>query len=151
MKTTIVNSMKCALLALFFIKGFKALAQATGPHPGIDQRNDPMREFMFPPELVMRYQNDIQLKKEQKEQIIATVEESQKKFNRLQWDLQAEVSAMQKLLAESTVNEANVMAQLDKVLDQERQIKKAQMALMIRTKNALTEEQRAKLNELKGK
>lgn len=43
------------------------------------------------------------------------------------------------------------MAQLDKVLDLERQIKKAQMTLMIRTKNALTDEQPAKLNQLKQK
>lgn len=151
MKTTIVNPLKLSAVAVLLIVSITARAQQPQPHPAPDPRQDPMREFMFPPELVMRYQSDIQLKKEQKEQIIATMEESQKKFNRLQWDLQAEVSAMQKLMAESTVDEANVMAQLDKVLDQERLIKKAQLLMMIRTKNALTEEQRVKLNALKQK
>lgn len=112
---------------------------------------DPMSEFFFPPELVMRYQNEIQLKKEQKDLIISTMEEAQKKFNRLQWDLQAEMTALQKLLGESTVNEINVLAQLDKVLDRERIIKKAQITLMVRIKNSLTDEQKAKLNTLKGK
>lgn len=146
---TFVNTGKWTIAFAFLLASFVCAAQQH--QPGMDPRPgpDPMRELMFPPELVMRFQNDIQLKKEQKELIIATVEESQKKFNRLQWDLQAEMSALQKLLSEATVNEVGVMAQLDKVLDQERQIKKAQMTLMIRTKNALTEEQRAKLNELK--
>lgn len=148
---TIVNYGKWICAAAIFLSSVATFGQQQPHPPGMDPRQDPMRELMFPPELVMRFQNDIQLKKEQKELIIATMEESQKKFNRLQWDLQAEMSALQKLLSEATVNETNVMAQLDKVLDQERQIKKAQMTLMIRTKNALTEEQRAKLNELKQK
>jgi hypothetical protein len=99
----------------------------------------------------MQYQNEIQLKKEQKELIITTVEEAQKKFTRLQWDLQAEMTALQKLLSESTVSEPNALAQLDKVLDQERLIKKEQIALLVRIKNTLTEEQKTKLNTLKGK
>jgi Spy/CpxP family protein refolding chaperone len=142
---TINKNIKTLLaIALFITASLNALAQE---NPG----KDPMQEFFFPPELVMRYQNEIQLKKEQKESIISTVEEAQQKFNRLQWDLQTEMTALQKLLAEPTVNETNVLAQLDKVLDQERIIKKAQITLMIRIKNALTDEQKAKLNTLKGK
>jgi Spy/CpxP family protein refolding chaperone len=112
---------------------------------------DPMQDFFFPPELVMRYQNEIQLKKEQKELIIGVVEEAQKKFNRLQWDLQNEMTTFQKLLTESIVNESKALEQLDKVLDQERMIKKAQITLMIRIKNALTDDQKVKLNAMKGK
>ena len=112
---------------------------------------DPMQEFFFPPDLVMRYQNEIQLKKEQKELIIGVVEEAQKTFNRLQWDLQNEMTALQKLLAESLINGTKVLEQLDKVLDQERMIKKAQITLMIRVKNALTDDQKEKLNAMKGK
>ena len=112
---------------------------------------DPMQEFLFPPELVMRYQAEIQLKKEQKELIIGVVEEGQKKFNRLQWELQNEMSALMKLLAESSVDEPKVLEQLDKVLDQERMIKKTQITLMVRIKNSLTPEQKVKLNTFKGK
>ena len=112
---------------------------------------DPMQKFLFPPELVMRYQSEIQLKKEQKELIIGAVEDAQKKFSRSQWDLQGEVASLQKLLSEPTADEAKILEQLDKVLDQERIIKKAQITLMVRIKNALTDGQKAKLNYLKGK
>lgn len=142
---TIKKNMKALLAVVLFIAiSLSGLAQE---NPG----KDPMQEFFFPPELVMRYQNEIQLKKEQKETIISTMEEAQKKFTRLQWDLQAEMTVLQKLLSESTVSEPNALAQLDKVLDQERLIKKAQITLMVRIKNALTDEQKAKLNTLKGK
>ena len=144
MKTIKKQSSKLMAVAIFILATFNSVAQE---NPG----KDPMQEFFFPPELVMRYQNEIQLKKEQKELIIGVVEEAQKKFNRLQWDLQTEMSALQKLLSESTVNEAKVLEQLDKVLDQERVIKKAQVTLMIRIKNALTDDQKMKLNTMKGK
>ena len=126
---------------------FATLNSFAQENPG----KDPMQEFFFPPELVMKYQNEIQLKKEQKELIIGVVEEAQKKFNRLQWDLQTEMTALQRSMAESTINETKVLEQLDKVLDQERVIKKAQVTLMIRIKNALTDDQKVKLNAMKGK
>jgi len=144
MKTIIKNYHSWIVLILCMITTVPSLAQEnTG--------KDPMQEFLFPPELVMRYQNEIQLKKEQKELIIGDVEDAQKKFNRLQWDLQGEVASLQKLLAESTVNETKVLEQLDKVLDQERIIKKTQITLMVRIKNTLTVDQKVKLNSLKGK
>jgi len=43
------------------------------------------------------------------------------------------------------VNEQNVLAQLDKVLDKEREIKRTQLALMIRIKNKLTPDQQDRL------
>lgn len=148
MKTTIKYTHLAAMSALVMLSTVLFAQAPMHPGQGMQDR-DPLRDVMYPPDMVMRYQDEIQLKKEQKELIISTMEESQKKFTRLNWDLQAEMSALQKLLAESNVNESQVMTQLDKVLDQERQIKKTQMTLMIRTKNALTEEQRAKLNGLK--
>jgi Spy/CpxP family protein refolding chaperone len=116
-----------------------------------NSKKDPMQEFFFPPELVMKYQNEVQLKNEQKEAIISSVEEAQKKFNRLQWNMKSEMTTLEKLLAENSINEVKTLEQLDKVLDQERQIKKTQVSLMVRIKNILTEEQKAKLNALRGK
>jgi Spy/CpxP family protein refolding chaperone len=144
MKTIKMTYPKWMGLLICLIAGIHSFAQG-------NPTKDPMQEFFFPPELVMQYQNEIQLKKEQKELIISTVEEAQKKFNRLQWDLQTEMTVLQKLLAEPTVNETTILAQLDKVLDHERLIKKAQITLMVRIKNALTDEQKVKLNALKGK
>lgn len=134
---------KLMVIAICILATFNTIAQG---NPG----KDPMLEYFFPPELVMQHQNEIQLKKEQKELIIGVMEESQKKFTRLQWDLQTEMTALQKLFAEPIANETKVLEQLDKVLDQERTIKKAQVTLMLRIKNTLTEDQKTKLNTMKG-
>jgi hypothetical protein len=142
MKTIIKNNYIRIILILCMITPVHSFAQNNGG-------KDPMREFLFPPELVIRYQNEIQLKKEQKDLIIGAVEDAQKKFTRLQWDLQGAVASLEKLLSQSTVSEVQVLEQLDKVLDQERIIKKTQITLMIRIKNTLAEDQQAKLNSLK--
>jgi hypothetical protein len=47
------------------------------------------------------------------------------------------------------VDEAAVLAQADKVMGLEREVKKAHLALLVRIKNLLTEAQKAKLTELR--
>jgi Spy/CpxP family protein refolding chaperone len=49
------------------------------------------------------------------------------------------------------VDEQHVLAQLEKVLAAEREIKKEQVTLLVRIKNKLTPEQQGKLTELRGK
>ena len=55
------------------------------------------------------------------------------------------------LLKQNPVDEAQVMAQLDKVLNAEREVKRAQIALMVRIKNKLTPEQQSRLRQSRGK
>jgi Spy/CpxP family protein refolding chaperone len=49
-----------------------------------------------------------------------------------------------------TVDEQKVLAQLDKILNIERVVKRTQLALSIRIKNKLTPEQQMKMHELQG-
>jgi Spy/CpxP family protein refolding chaperone len=49
------------------------------------------------------------------------------------------------------VDEQQVLAQLEKLLAAEREIKRAQVTLLVRIKNKLTPEQQEKLSELRGK
>jgi Spy/CpxP family protein refolding chaperone len=145
METRTKNSRKWLMVAFICCI---AVAPSFAQEP---PKKDLLQEFFFPPELVMKYQHEVQLKNEQKESIISSVEETQKKFNRLQWNMKNEVTILEKLLAENSINEAKVLEQLDKVLDQERQIKKTQISLMVRIKNVLTDEQKAKLTALRRK
>jgi Spy/CpxP family protein refolding chaperone len=56
------------------------------------------------------------------------------------------------LVKQEPVDEQVVLAQLDKVLNAEREIKRTQLSLAIQIRNNLTPEQRARLTELrKGK
>ena len=55
---------------------------------------------------------------------------------------------MTQLLQEKPVDEAKVMAQLDRVLAIESQAKKTQIALLVRIKNLLTTGQQTKMSAL---
>lgn len=104
---------------------------------------------LFPPELVMAHQQALALEPEQKAYLRKEVRDAQGRFTDLQWELQDAMEGLNALLKEERVNEQPLLAQLDKVLEAERQIKRAQMSLMVRIKNKLTVEQRARLRDLR--
>jgi Spy/CpxP family protein refolding chaperone len=58
---------------------------------------------------------------------------------------------MGRLLANSQVDEAQVLEQADRILGLERDIKRAQISLMVRIKNTLTPAQQAKLMSLRNR
>lgn len=118
---------------------------------GAQQPPDPIGEALFPPELVMQNQQAIALTDEQKSSIIAETHKAQSQFTELQWRLQSEMETMASFLRQDRVDEQRVQAQLDKVLSLEREIKRMQITLLVRIKNTLTPEQRARLQEIKHK
>jgi Spy/CpxP family protein refolding chaperone len=73
------------------------------------------------------------------------------KFTELQWALSDEVERMAALVKQEQLDEQQILAQLDKVLNAEREIKRAQFSLLIQIRNTLTPEQRARLTELRSK
>jgi Spy/CpxP family protein refolding chaperone len=109
---------------------------------------DPLRDVMFPPEAIMQHQQAIGLSDEQKNNFKGEVRQAQLKFTELQWTLQDEMERLVSLLKQSKVDEKQAAAQLDKVLGAEREIKRAQLMLMIRIKNNLTPAQQTQLREL---
>jgi Spy/CpxP family protein refolding chaperone len=110
---------------------------------------DPLMQAMFPPELVMRHQQELNLTDAQRNAITAEMDRGQKDFLDVRWRLEKEMEAMTTLLKEDKLDEKRVLAQLNKVLDMERQIKRAHLVLLIRIRGVLTPEQRAKLAEIK--
>ncbi len=115
------------------------------PPPG----PDPFGKYFFPPELVMQRQEQIGLSDAQREKIKSEVMTTQKTMADVQWRISGEVEKLAKLLAADAVDEARVLAQVDVMLAAEREIKRAQVALMVRIRNALTPEQRRQLQALK--
>ncbi len=111
---------------------------------------DPLNELLFPPELVMARQNAIGLSDAQKTYLRAEVLKAQARFTELQWELQDAMEGLIGLLKQSKADEAQVSAQLDKVLASEREIKRAQISLLVRIKNDLTPEQQHRLQALRG-
>lgn len=113
--------------------------------------DDPIGQSFFPPELVIQHQEAIGLSAEQKDSFKAEIRQAQLKFTELQWKLQDEMEKMVSLVKQPRVDEQQVLAQLDKVLAAEREVKKEQITLLVRIKNKLTSEQQSKLAELRGK
>lgn len=143
MKANAVLLWLCLLVA-----ASPALAQPPPPGP---PGHDAVGEHLFPPELVMAHQNAINLTPEQKTYLREEIRKAQFRFTELQWQLQDAVETLGGLLGQDRVEEQQVLAQLEKVLEAERQIKQTQLTLMVRIKNKLTPEQQARLRELRAK
>lgn len=111
--------------------------------------DDPIGRLLFPPELVMSHQHELGLQESQRTAIMAEIQKAQTKFTELQWKLSAETEKLKQLLSASPVDETKVLEQVDRVLSQEREIKKTQITLLIRIKNQLTDRQQNKLMELR--
>jgi Spy/CpxP family protein refolding chaperone len=110
---------------------------------------DPLARYLFPPELVMAHQEAINLTDRQRATIRDAIKDAQGKFVDLQFQMSAEVEKLQRLLQSTSVDEAAVLQQVDRVLGIEREVKHAQLTLMIRIKNALTEQQQGMLGQLR--
>jgi len=134
-------------LALFLAGSRGAVAQNPGPGPGPGE--DPLARFLFPPELVMSHQQAIGLSERQRSTIQQELQKAQGKFSDLQWRMSGDAEKMTHLLQATPVDEAQVLDQVDKILNTERDVKKTQITLLVRIKNTLTPEQQAKLNEMR--
>jgi hypothetical protein len=110
---------------------------------------DPLGDVMFPPEMVMQHQRELALTDDQKTFMRGEINRTTTRFNELQWQLQDAMEALRETMKASSVNEQLALSQLDKVLDGEREVKRAHMELAIRIKNKLTTEQQTKLQSMR--
>jgi Spy/CpxP family protein refolding chaperone len=130
---------------VFFLATTAWAQQQAGPSP------DPIGQNFFPPELVMQNQESIGLSDEQKTFLKTELREAQLKFTDWQWKLQDEVEKMVALIKQPHIDEQQVLAQLEKVLATEREVKRAQIAFLVHIKNKLTAEQQAKLEAIRNR
>jgi Spy/CpxP family protein refolding chaperone len=147
--------MKHSILALAFVLGAATLGAQGAPQgppgqrgPGPGGPDDFGRNF-FPPELVMQHQSEIGLQDSQRAALTSAVQQAQSKFMDLQWKLSAEGEKMGRLLQGTQVDETQVLEEVDRILALEREIKRGQISLMVRIKNALTPAQQAKLTDIR--
>ena len=137
------------LLTFALVAAFYAVAA-----PSAAAQQEPGQQgfeiHLFPPELVMQNQQRIGLRENQRNEITTVIREFQGGVLDLQWEMQGETQRLGELLSASPVNEAAVLEQLDRVLAVELQVKKAHISMLVRVKNALTQEQQRQLQEIRG-
>ena len=127
------------------------LAALIAPLLHAQSPGDPIGANLFPPDFILANADAIHFTDEQRQAFRDTMEKAPERFNGLQQALQQEADALGKLLADPAATEAAVLAQFDKVQDRERELKRAQLALMLGLRGKLTGDQHAKLTELRAK
>ena len=111
--------------------------------------DDPFAQYLYPPELVMAHQTEINLTDRQRSAIQEAVKDATGKFIDAQFKLSAAAERLKQLIQGPTVDEVKTLEQVDLVLSLEREVKRAQIALVVRIKNQLTEQQQAQLAKLR--
>ena len=118
-------------------------------HPHPPNPPDPLAHLMFPPDMIMGHARQLNLTDEQKAYMRAEIQKTTTMFQELQWKLQDQAELLHETMKSSSVNEQQALAQLDKVLDLEREIKRLHIGLAVRLKNRLTPEQQEQLNKMR--
>jgi Spy/CpxP family protein refolding chaperone len=137
--------MKHLLLVLLL---FSAAAPADSP---ATNPTDELAQNLFAPEIVLKFRQEIGLDASQSKALKEMIQKAQAKFLDLQWDMQAETEKLASLLKARQVDSAAALAQVDRVLTLERDVKKTQLALLIGIKNLLSNTQQDQLVELRRK
>ncbi|HXO29045.1 MAG TPA: periplasmic heavy metal sensor [Thermoanaerobaculia bacterium] len=134
------------LLPICLLLAAPSLAQPPQGPP-----DDPLRDYLVPPELVMQNQQAIGLGDDQKAFLKTELRQAQQRFTELQWKLDDELERFVTLVKQPQVDEQQALAQLDRVLAAEREVKRTQIALLIRIKDHLRPDQQARLQEIRRK
>jgi Spy/CpxP family protein refolding chaperone len=112
---------------------------AEAQRPG-DQK-DVFKGKLFPPNVILEHQDELGLSKEQFTAIRAAVVEVQGNVAEHEWDLREAYQRVLSELDESPIDEGAVLDNVEAALRAENQVKKLQVAMLIKLRNLLTDEQ----------
>ena len=116
-----------------------------------DKKDDAFQQALFAPELVLKHAREIGLTAQQRRAIMDDIKRTQTELVPLQTDMMEPALDLVELLEQTQVDEAAVLPKVEQVLKIENEVKKRQIALLIRIKNALTREQQARLRVLRDR
>jgi|SRR5215207_5236120 len=156
MKVTIAIVFAAVLLIVTVVSGQQPSPSPHPPNaPGADNvpnhphppNPDPLAHLMFPPDMIMGHARQLNLTDEQKAFMRSEIQKTTATFQQLQWKLQDQMELLHESMKSTSVNEQAALAQLDKVLEIEREIKRLHIGLAVRLKNQLTPEQQEQLHK----
>lgn len=131
-----------AVLLLLLLASFAA-AQGQG------QQKDVFKGKLFAPNIILEHQDRLGLSKEQFTAIRAAVVEVQSNVAEHEWDLNEAYQRVLRSLDEYPVDEGEVMKNVEAALLAENEVKKLQVAMLIKLRNLLTDEQMEYLRSVK--
>ena len=116
--------------------------------PKEQQQAQPQSQLVAP-DLILQYKDQLKLSGSQQEAIQALVNSGNEKLASFQEQLKVESLALRDQLNSNLSDENAVLSQLDKVIVQERNIRRLKLALVIRVYGQLNAQQRAELEDIK--
>lgn len=139
-KYRVILPVALAALAGLFLGG--GVARAAEPSP-----NEMVNQHLYAPELIKLAQQELKLTDEQTAFIQAEVQKAEQRVLACQAQIRKEAEALLPALKAPRIDEEKALAQSETILYYESEIKRAQLALLIRLKNKLTAEQQALLKQ----
>ncbi len=112
-------------------------------------RVDPIKQLLFPPNLIMKHRTELNLDDEQQNILKTEMQRAQASVFDLRWQLNDESEKLAELLKSIPIDEPELLAQADKVMALEHQIKRTHLTLLARLKNMLSKQQIEMLDELR--
>ena len=111
-------------------------------------KEDVFKGKLFAPNIILEQKTALKLSKDQFTEIRAAVVEVQSGIAEHEWDMQEAYQALMLELDKAPINESEVLKHADAALKAENQVKKKQMAMLVRLKNLLNDEQIAYLESV---
>lgn len=134
MRQGIKDMMPLAGICLFLLASVAA-AQGRG------EQKDVFKGKLFPPNVILEHQDELGLSKEQFTDIRAAVVAVQGNVAEHEWDLREAYQRVLSDLDETPIDEDKVLQNVEAALLAENQVKKLQVAMLIKLRNLLTDEQ----------
>ena len=134
-------------------KGLLVLLVATGLVCGsalaAGGKGDVFKGKLFPPNVILEHQEELGLSKQQFTAIKKAVVDVQANVAEHEWDVREAYMNIMAELDKSPIDEAVVLGHVNAALLAENEVKKLQVAMLVRLKNLLTDEQIAYLESLR--
>lgn len=133
------------VLPIFALLALASAAPAQSPKP----EEDPLARLLFDPQLVLKFASELSLQAAQRTSIINSIQAAQRDMLERQLEIAERHQELIKSVESLRVDEVAALAKADRVMELEREIKRSQLQLLIRIKNALTQQQQDRLRELR--
>lgn len=122
-----------------------------GAASAAEPKDDVFKGKLFAPNVILQHQSKLDLSKQQFTAIKSAVLEVQSGVAEHEWDLREAYQALMLELDSSPIDEEKVLMHVNSALLAENQVKKKQVAMLVKLKNLLTVEQIAHLESVVAK
>lgn len=117
---------------------------------GQSMAQDTFQSELFAAETVLKYRSDLALTDDQVRSIKKIYNDNISAFNTTKWDLDALQVDLNKLVAETKVDEKASLAKMEEISKLEQKLKSQRLKMLVQIKNQLTASQQSMLKELRN-